>query len=186
MILTPMAANTSALPDREETERFPCLATVMPPPATTNAVAVEIIKGIGSIATGSAGVHDLGISHVDTHGHFTHGFDRPRDFFDGLALHTKAHEVCGDLGFGRGTIHDLKHDVIGFFFREVDTVNQFCEGVFDHAVFPLFSHRFPSLRLYPSWPPLTKGRERRWQFSSIPLLCKGREHQSFRLDSPPL
>ena len=43
-------------------------------------------------------------------------------------LHTKAHEVCGDLGFGRGTIHDLKHDVIGFFFREVDAVNQFCEG----------------------------------------------------------
>src|SRR5680860_1435277 len=41
--LTPRAASTSAEPDREETERLPCLATGTPAPATTKAVHVEML-----------------------------------------------------------------------------------------------------------------------------------------------
>lgn len=41
---TPSASTTSALPHRLLTERLPCLATGMPAPATTNAVAVETLK----------------------------------------------------------------------------------------------------------------------------------------------
>src|SRR5215470_12875105 len=42
--LTPSASTTSADPQRLETERLPCLATLRPAPATTNAVAVETLK----------------------------------------------------------------------------------------------------------------------------------------------
>ena len=43
-MLTPSARNTSALPLLDEAARLPCLATVTPAPATTNAVAVEILN----------------------------------------------------------------------------------------------------------------------------------------------
>src|SRR5262245_46674896 len=42
--LTPSASTTSADPQRLETDRLPCLATLRPAPATTNAVAVETLK----------------------------------------------------------------------------------------------------------------------------------------------
>src|SRR3989338_11472872 len=42
--LTPAASSTSALPDLLDTERLPCLATLPPAAATTNAEAVEILK----------------------------------------------------------------------------------------------------------------------------------------------
>ncbi len=41
---TPSASIRSALPQRLETERLPCLATVTPQPATTKAVTVEMLK----------------------------------------------------------------------------------------------------------------------------------------------
>ena len=43
-ILTPSASSTSALPDLLETERPPCLATLAPAAAATNAAAVEILN----------------------------------------------------------------------------------------------------------------------------------------------
>src|SRR6516162_9581219 len=43
-ILTPSAVSTSADPDREESARLPCLATGTPQPATTSALAVEMLK----------------------------------------------------------------------------------------------------------------------------------------------
>src|SRR5580765_3586786 len=42
--LTPKAPKTSALPDWLDTERLPCLATLTPAPANTNAVVVEILN----------------------------------------------------------------------------------------------------------------------------------------------
>jgi hypothetical protein len=42
--LIPSVSTTSADPHSEDTERFPCLATLRPAPATTNAVAVEMLK----------------------------------------------------------------------------------------------------------------------------------------------
>ena len=43
-MLTPRASITSAEPHLEVTLRLPCLATRTPAPATTNAVAVEMLK----------------------------------------------------------------------------------------------------------------------------------------------
>src|ERR1043165_5099705 len=43
-ILTPSAVSTSAAPDFDEKARLPCLATGTPQPATTRALAVEILK----------------------------------------------------------------------------------------------------------------------------------------------
>ena len=42
--LTPAASRTSALPERLETERLPCLATLPPAAATTKAAVVEMLK----------------------------------------------------------------------------------------------------------------------------------------------
>jgi hypothetical protein len=43
-MLTPSVVSTSADPDFEESARLPCLATGTPQPATTKALAVEILK----------------------------------------------------------------------------------------------------------------------------------------------
>ena len=43
-MLTPSAVSTSAEPDCEESARLPCLATGTPQPATTKALAVEMLK----------------------------------------------------------------------------------------------------------------------------------------------
>ncbi len=43
-MFTPSASSTSALPDLLDTERLPCLATLAPAAAATNAAAVEILK----------------------------------------------------------------------------------------------------------------------------------------------
>ena len=41
---TPAASSTSALPERPETERLPCFATLAPAPAATSALAVEMLN----------------------------------------------------------------------------------------------------------------------------------------------
>ena len=43
LIFTPRASRTSALPERLEMDRLPCLATGMPAAAAIRAVAVEIL-----------------------------------------------------------------------------------------------------------------------------------------------
>ena len=44
MIFTPRDSKASALPDDPEIALFPCFATFIPAPATTNATAVEILN----------------------------------------------------------------------------------------------------------------------------------------------
>ncbi len=44
LTLTPSASNTSALPQVEDTERPPCLATFAPAAAATKAETVETLK----------------------------------------------------------------------------------------------------------------------------------------------
>ena len=44
MMLAPSASSTSALPDFDDTERLPCLATRAPAPAATNIAAVEMLN----------------------------------------------------------------------------------------------------------------------------------------------
>ena len=56
---TPSASNTSALPQRLDTERLPCLATRTPHAATTSAAADRDVDGAGAIAAGAARVEDL-------------------------------------------------------------------------------------------------------------------------------
>ena len=42
--LTPKASSTSALPQVDDTERPPCLATLAPAAAATNALTVDTLK----------------------------------------------------------------------------------------------------------------------------------------------
>jgi hypothetical protein len=44
MMLAPRASSTSALPDFDDTERLPCLATRAPAAAATNIDAVEMLN----------------------------------------------------------------------------------------------------------------------------------------------
>ena len=43
-MLTPSASRQSAVPQRDEAARFPCLATFTPPEAATSAEVVEMLK----------------------------------------------------------------------------------------------------------------------------------------------
>ena len=49
LTLTPRAARTSALPEREVAARLPCLATGRPAPAMTKAAAVETLKVLAAL-----------------------------------------------------------------------------------------------------------------------------------------
>ncbi len=55
---TPSASSTSALPDREENERFPCFAMLTPAPAATIAAAVEMLNVGHRAAACTARIHD--------------------------------------------------------------------------------------------------------------------------------
>ena len=53
MMLAPSASSTSALPDFDDTERLPCLATRAPAAAATNIDAVEMLNVCDAVAAGA-------------------------------------------------------------------------------------------------------------------------------------
>ena len=68
--------------------------------------------------------------------HLPHGFNRSCDFLNSFTLHAKPHEVGGNLGLRSRPLHDLEHDFLGFFFREVDALREFIECFFNHGCCP--------------------------------------------------
>ena len=89
---TPSASNTSALPDRLDTERLPCLATRTPHAATTSAAHDEMLKVPDAIAAGAAGIEHVVVAARHLHGVRAH---RPREADDlgrPLAFHRQADE----------------------------------------------------------------------------------------------
>ena len=56
---TPSCSNTSALPQRLDTDRLPCFATFTPQAATTMAAADEMLNVPGPIAAGAARIEHL-------------------------------------------------------------------------------------------------------------------------------
>ena len=131
-IVTPRADKTSALPHFEDTDRLPCFATVKPAPATTNAAADEMLK---------VWAQSPPVPHVST------TMASPTLIFVARArmartdpaisstvspFHAQAHQIGGDLGRRRSAIHDLRHDLFGFLFREARPIGEFGDGVFDH------------------------------------------------------
>ena len=65
MMFAPSASSTSALPDFDDTERLPCLATRAPAPAATNMAAVEMLNVCDAsppVPTTSSSVSRLGTS----------------------------------------------------------------------------------------------------------------------------
>src|SRR5262252_8341531 len=91
----PRASTTSAEPHNEDSERFPCLATLSPAPATTKAVAVDTLN-----------------------------VPEPDQLLDGLALHAKGGEEGGDLHVGGGAGHDRFHGAGRLDAREIPTLGE--------------------------------------------------------------
>ncbi len=88
-MLTPSAVSTSAEPDFDDSARLPCLATGTPQPATTSALAVEMLK----LPEESPPVPQVSIvpgGRVDCDRLCPHDPRRAGDFVHGFAAHPQA------------------------------------------------------------------------------------------------
>ena len=103
---TPSATSRSALPERDETARLPCLATVAPAGRGDERRRGRDVERAAAVAAGAAGVDDLG----DGVRHGTrprpHRLDGAGDLVRGLALHREGDEQRGDLALGELAVHD--------------------------------------------------------------------------------
>ena len=133
--LTPRVSTTSADPQRLETERFPCLATLSPAPATTNAVAVETLNVPDASppvpAVSMSISRSVPASAVPTsrprphpHGLEPHDLREADQLLDGLPLHPEGGEERRDLDGGGGPGHERLHRGGGLEPREVAPLHQ--------------------------------------------------------------
>ncbi len=104
-MLTPSAVSTSAEPDFDDKARLPCLATGTPQPATTSALAVEMLK----LPDASPPVPQVSI--VPGGASIVTAFARmiraaPGDLVDGLAAHPQRHQKGAHLRRGGVAAHD--------------------------------------------------------------------------------
>ena len=95
------ASSRSALPQRLEMERLPCLATVTPPPATTKAVVVEMLNVPAAVAARAAGVDHRPTACAWMRAAWRRiGRGRPGQLLEGLALGGERRHERADLGVG--------------------------------------------------------------------------------------
>ena len=91
MMLAPSASSTSALPDFDDTERPPCLATRAPAAAATNIDAVEMLNvcdaspPVPTMSTRCVAVGDLDLGRE-----LAHHLRGRGDLADRLLLHAQA------------------------------------------------------------------------------------------------
>ena len=110
MMLAPSASSTSALPDFDDTERLPCLATRAPAAAATNIDAVEMLNVCDAsppVPTMSTQV--LAVGHVDLGGELAHHLRGRGDLADRLLLDAQADGQRGDHHRRHLAAHDLAH-----------------------------------------------------------------------------
>src|ERR1035438_5100014 len=127
-IAIPNASSRSALPQRLDMERLPCLATRTPAPAATNAAMVEILKvdaqsppvpqvsssgsppgpqSMGAATSRMARANPTSSSTLSpfirkaTRNAAIWGWLAWPQFLHALALHTQGHQKRGDLGLAR-------------------------------------------------------------------------------------
>jgi hypothetical protein len=124
LMLTPSASRTSALPDCDETDRPPCLATRAPAAAATNIAAVEMLKvwapspPVPQVSTRWA-VTDLHLGRQ-----LAHDLRRSGDFTDRFLLDAQADDDRRNHHRRDFAAHDLAHQ------RNHLVVKDF--AVFDH------------------------------------------------------
>ena len=160
-MFTPSASNRSALPQRLETDRLPCLATRTPHAATTSAATVETLNvwarsppvpHVSNTSPGGARQRrGLGAHHTR----------QPDDFGRPLALHRQRDEQAGDLRRHGAAVHDLGHRRRGLLDRQVLAPLQLLNQRGEHAC-PLAGTRSPvtsSRKLRSSVLPLV-GQDR--------------------------
>ncbi len=140
--LTPRVSTTSADPQRLETERFPCLATLSPAPATTNAVAVETLNvpdasppvpavsmSISRSVPASAVPTSPRVRTRTALSRMTSA--KPDQLLDGLPLHPERGEEGRDLDGGGGAGHEGLHGGGRLEPRQVAPLHQRPDGFHD-------------------------------------------------------
>ena len=130
---TPSASNTSALPQRLDTERLPCLATRTPAPASTSAAAVETLM---------VPARSPPVPHVSKtspalmrqrHGVRAHRLCQADDFFRALALHRQPDQQPGQLRRRGLARHHEIHRAGGLLGRQVLVPGQFVQQLGEHS-----------------------------------------------------
>ena len=119
VMLTPSASNRSALPQRLETERLPCLATRTPQAATHQRRDRGDVERVRAIAAGPARVEHRRVGARQLRRPVAH---RPREADDlggPLPFHAERDEKPGDLRRLRAPFHDLAHRGSGLVDAEV-------------------------------------------------------------------
>ena len=127
-IATPSACRRSALPQRLDMARLPCLATGTPAPATTNAAVVEILN----VWEPSPPVPHVSI--ILGYGarmwcrFLSHDTGAASDLFDGFALDAQSDEKGADLCRGGIALHDLPHGLRGFLLASSSAAQSICRS----------------------------------------------------------
>ena len=103
---TPSADKTSALPQRLLMARFPCLATVAPAPAATNATAVEMLNRTRPVAAGAADVEQGSARALHRHHPIAQCCGSTRQLVCGFAARRKGGEQGADLRGRCVAVHD--------------------------------------------------------------------------------
>ena len=110
MMLAPSASSTSALPDFDDTERLPCLATRAPAAAATNIDAVEMLNVCdASPPVPTMSSRFVGIGDVDLGRELAHHLRRRGDLADRLLLDAQADGQRGDHHRRHLAAHDPPH-----------------------------------------------------------------------------
>ena len=146
LIFTPRASITSAEPHLELRLRLPCLATRTPAPATTNAVAVEILKvpraspPVPQVSTSASRPVPLTVQRGvlvkgQRLGRGAHGLGEADDLFHRLALHVESDQQGRNLSVRGAAGEHLRHDGARFFAGErFSFIGNALQGFGDHEM----------------------------------------------------
>ena len=125
---TPSAASTSALPERDDTERLPCLATATPPAAATRAAAVEMLK-VWRPSPPVPQVSTTVAARMDHRRHpRAHRGGGAGDLLGGLPLHPQRHQQRRLQRIADQAVHQRAEDVLHLAAAEVAAVEQAVQG----------------------------------------------------------
>ena len=133
-MFTPSASKRSALPQRLDTDRLPCFATVTPHAATTSAATVDTLKvwarspPVPQVSNTSGYSRD---SFVDAR---AHGAGQADDFGRPLAFHRQRDQEPGDLRRLGAAFHDLVHGRRGLLDGEVLAALQLLDQRGEHHI----------------------------------------------------
>ena len=122
-IFTPSPSSRSAEPHTLDAARLPCLATVAPLPAATNAAVVEMLNVPERIAAGAAGIQHRAVE-MHRRGLLAHHLGHAGDLGLGFALEMQRGQKGGDLRRRGRAGHNLLHRLGRLGLREILAAHQ--------------------------------------------------------------